>query len=167
MAVEPKPASARAIKQALPKAKAEFIVRCMEKEMSMEEVKDEYMTTAEEEMTKLEQMVEELTEAKAVLEQELEEARAKVSAMEEEMAKTKAEKMDDEKMKAKSRYRFGGPAVPVAPPVAQGSTLSPKEEWEQVVGEYVARGMTRMNAVKAANRSHAEVRARLVDSANI
>lgn len=159
MTIEKKPATARAIKQALPKASADFIVRCMEKEMSMEEVKDEYMETSSEEMVKLQEMVEELTEAKAALTQELEMAKAKVKAMEEE-------KQQEMSGRIAARHRAGGAAVPM--PVASGSsaTSNPKAEWEQVVSDYVASGMTRMNAVKAANRSHGHIRSQLIQVAN-
>jgi ATP-dependent protease ClpP protease subunit len=158
MTIEKKPATARAIKQALPKAKADFIVRCMEKEMSMEEVKDEYMESAAADMTKLEEMLEEMTSAKAVLEQELEEAKAKISAMEKEH--------EEEAIKAKARYRTGGPALPVPVASAQQGSDNPREEWEQVIASYVGKGMNRMNAVKAANRSHGHVRAALLQVVN-
>jgi ATP-dependent Clp endopeptidase proteolytic subunit ClpP len=159
MTIEKKPATARAIKQALPKAKAEFIVRCMEKEMSMEEVKDEYMDTSSAEMEKLEEMVEELTTAKAALEQELEMAKSTISAMEKEMAEVHKPEM------ARAKYRTGGTPVASAIPAA-GSHADPKAEWDQVVADYIGKGMSRMNAVKAANRSHGHVRAALLQVVN-
>lgn len=155
MAVEPKqPASARAIKQALPKAKSDFIVRCMEKEMSLDEVKDEYLEEMAEEMVSMDEEKKSLMEAKAAMEQELEALKAKLEAMEKEQS-TNA---------LSAKYKAGVQARAAASgtdAVADGSS------WDEIVAAYQSKGMSKMQAVRAAAKSHPEVRAALVASANV
>ena len=155
MAVEPKqPASARAIKQALPKAKSDFIVRCMEKEMSLDEVKDEYLEEMAEEMVSMDEEKKSLMEAKAAMEQELEALKAKLEAMEKEQPTN----LLAAKYKAGVQARAAASATDA---VASGSS------WDEIVAAYQSKGMSKMQAVRAAAKSHPEVRAALVASANV
>ena len=135
----------KAIKAKFPRASAEFVVRCMEKEMTMEEVTDEYMEETEEESISLKAQVEEL--------------QAKVKAMEEEKlaAKAKAEEM-------KPAARAGVQAI------AQGTGVqtrgSAKAVWLGEVQARMKNGLPRDRAMVAVDRDNPELRRAYLDEIN-
>lgn len=135
-------ASLKQIKAAFPKAKNDFIVRCMEKEMTIEEVN----------ATAMEEMME-----------ENETLSAKVKAMEDELAALKAAKAEMPKEEVPTA-KTGGVA-PVARGVAGGVTASAKVKWNEAINEYVAKGMTRQQAVVAVNRVNPGLRSQLLAEA--
>lgn len=148
------------IKAMFPKAKADFIVRCVEKEMTAEEVlekaMEEIQSENEELKSKLAAREEEEKEAKAKAEEE-EEARAK--AMEEE------EEAKAEEEEAKARARGNGPLA--VSRVTGSRKASARVEWHQAVKECVKRGMPKARAVIAANRENPGLRERMLAEVNV
>jgi ATP-dependent protease ClpP protease subunit len=141
-------ATAKAIKAAFPKAKAEFIVKCMEKEMTMEEVKDEYHEMSEADLELLKEQLEEMATAKAAAEEELAKAKAKLAAMEDEMAAAKA-------AGPQARYRTGTPAVgtgTAAPAKASGAA------WRDAVKAKLQSGYNRERAILMVDREDPSLR---------
>ena len=138
-------ATAKAIKAAFPKAKAEFVVKCMEKEMTMEEVKDEYHEMSEADLELLKEQLEEMASAKAAADEELEKAKAKLAAMEDEMAKASA---------PQARYRSGSPAVSVG----TGSPRSAGSVWRDAVKAKMQSGYSRERAILAVEKEDPSLR---------
>lgn len=145
-------ATVKQIKSAFPKAKADFVIRCMEKEMPMEEVGAEY---SEE------------------LEKENETLSAKVKAMEDELTALKAKAMEEELAKAKAMEEEEPAAQkPVArgvAPVAKASGNRPVAaaiQWNKIVGDFVAQGMTKAKAAQRAVREHRDVHQQMIAEAN-
>ena len=150
-------ASVKTIKAAFPKAKNEFIVKCMEEELTEEEV----------------------TSAHArAMEEENEELIAKVSAMEEELAALKAKAMDDEtameeeeaaKAKAEEEESIAlakRGLKPVATRIKGVNTAPVSEQWDDLVGTFVAKGQSRIKAVVSANKARPDLRKALVQESN-
>jgi ATP-dependent protease ClpP protease subunit/uncharacterized coiled-coil protein SlyX len=139
-------ATAKAIKAALPKAKSDFVVKCMEKEMTIEEVKEEYLEETEEEM--------------ATLRAQLDEMQAKFKAMEEkEMAKKAKAAEDDKKPEAKSGVQ----------PVAQVTTAtrgSARAAWMGAVQAKMQSGLPREKAMASVDRETPELRQAYLDEIN-
>ena len=145
------PATVKAIKSAFPKARSEFIVRCMEEELDMEDVGEEYAKSMEEEneelLAKCAELEEELTAMKAAME-------------EEEMAKSKAEEEKEEQPVARSGLR------PVAATIGAINGEPVDQQWENLVNSFVAKGKTRINAVCLANKANPELRKAMIKQAN-
>ena len=155
MTVERQPATARAIKQALPRAKSDFVVRCMEKEMTLDEVKDEYMQEVEQEAVAMEDEKSMLMEAKAALESELEEMKAKLAAMEEAAAQDKT---------PSARYAAGVKAV--ANRQGAATSVSAKSAWQSAVKAKMTAGMNRERAILTVDREEPELRAAFLAEIN-
>lgn len=149
-------ATAKVIKAAFPKAKADFVVKCMEKEMTMDEVKDEYHEMTEDEMELMKAQLDEATTAKAAMEEELMAAKAKLTAMEEEMAKAKA-------AGPQARFRSGAPAVPAG---SAGSIVSAKARWTDAVKAKMQSGYSREKAMLQVDREAPELRAAFLAEIN-
>jgi ATP-dependent Clp protease, protease subunit len=152
-------ATARAIKAAFPKAKADFVVKCMEKEMTMDEVKDEYHEMTEDEMELMKAQLDEATTAKAAMEEELMATKAKLTAMEEEMAKAKA-------AGPQARFRSGAPAVPAGSAGSAGSGVSAKAKWLDAVKAKMQSGYNREKAMLQVDREAPELRAAFLAEIN-
>ena len=138
----PVAATVSAIKKAFPKAASEFIVRCMEEEMAMDDVGEEY--------------------ARA-MEAENEELKAKVTAMEAEIEELKAMETEEEEEEVLPAARRVGAA-----PIANAGTanVDPVAAWDSLVQSYVAQGKSRQQAVLAANRANPALRQSLINAAN-
>lgn len=135
-------ASVKAIKAAFPKASTDFIVLCMEKEMAMEDVGEEYAKAMEEENEML---------------------KAKLTAMEEELEALKA--MEPGEEPEPTPMEATGSA-PVANTGTGTPTANPKAEFESLVESFVAKGHSRTKAVLAANRQNPTLRQQVVAQAN-
>jgi hypothetical protein len=144
-------ATAKAIKAAFPKAKADFVVKCMEKEMTMDEVKDEYHEMTEDEMEQMKAQLNEAATAKAAMEEELMATKAKLTAMEDEMAKAKA-------AGPQARFRSGAPAVPAGSAGSAGSGVSAKAKWLDAVKAKMQSGYNREKAMLQVDREAPELR---------
>lgn len=145
----PVAASLAEIKAAFPKAKAEFIVRCLEKQLPVASVLTEALAA----------MDEELTATKAQLAEAL--AAGKASSMEEEMME---EEVSEEKMmESKAQARTG------VKPVAKASTSKPsaRAQWNAKISAKVQQGMAKDKAVLAVNRENPGLRAQMLEESNV
>ena len=142
-------ATVKQIKAAFPKAKSDFVVKCMEQELTEEEVTsramEELMAENEELMAKVASMEEMLEESKAKAMEEEEEAKAK--AMEEEEAKAKA--------------RGNSPVA-----VGTGSAPSATVRWNDAVASYQSKGFPKAKAVSMANKKNPGLREQFLQEAN-
>lgn len=155
---KPVAATVQEIKTAFPKAKSDFIVRCLERQLPMASVAqvaaEEMMTENETLAMKVQSMEEELAKSRA----QLDELAARAKAMEggeeeEEEAKAKAEYDEKEEM-AKAR-RTG------AAPIARGTAAKPtaSARWSEAVAQCLTRtGGDRVKAVALANKQNPGLR---------
>jgi ATP-dependent protease ClpP protease subunit len=163
----PVAATVKEIKAAFPKAKAEFIVKCLEKSLPLASVAtaaaEEMMAENEELMKKVSAMEEEIARYKAMDEDDDVEAKA---MDEDDDAEAKAKAMDDEdeaEARAKARSRRG------VKPIAKGTSGRPSASvrWENAVEAALktARG-NRAKAVAMANRKNPGLRSAMLAEAN-
>lgn len=143
----PRPATVQEIRASFPKARAEFVLDCLERQLPLASV----ATAAAEDLTaENEKLRSELKETKA----ELEEMKAKLVAMEE--GKESPSMMED-----KEEYRHPvqrGGAEPVGR-VRRGSGVeSARARWEKAIREAQDRTHDRKQAVILANRSNPGLR---------
>jgi ATP-dependent protease ClpP protease subunit len=155
---KPVAATVRQIKAAFPKAKETFIVRCMEKEMPMEEV-----TTA---------MGEELQEENETLS-------AKVKAMEEELSAMKAAKaMEDEQVQlalakakaeedemCKAKAQQSG-VKPVAKSQTPSAPASARARWTGLVSAKIQSGLSREKAILEVEKADPNIRLEMLNEVN-
>lgn len=154
----PVAATVQQIRAAYPKAKAEFVLSCIEKSLPMASV----ASAAAEEMMKEN---EDLKCQIAAMTEEL----AKAKAMQEEAAKAKAEgdeeaPTEEEKPDAKAKAKSSG-----AKPVAKGSsaTLSARSRWDSAIEASLPKcGGNKMKAVALANRQNPGLREAMLAEVN-
>ena len=156
----PVAATVQQIKAAFPKAKAEFVLSCIEKSLPMASV----ASAAAEEMMKEN---EELKAQVAAMQEEM--AAAKAKAMEDEEkpdAKAEGEDMEEEEKKedtvAKARARG-------AKPVAKGTSGKPSASarWSQAVDSALGKcGGNKMKAVALASRQNPGLREQMLAEVN-
>lgn len=150
---KPVAATVKQIKAAFPKAKETFIVRCMEKEMPMEEVSTAMTEEVEKENETLSAKV-------AAMETELMAFKAK--AMEEEqlaLATAKACEEEEAKAKAKSGVR----------PVAKGngsSVTSARAKWNGLVSAKIQSGLSREKAILEVEKADPNIRLEMLNEVN-
>ena len=150
----PVAATVQEIKTAFPKAKSDFIVRCLERQLPIASVAqvaaEEMMTENESLAAKVAAMEEELTSARAMMEELA--SRAKAMEGEEKPEEAKAEY--DEKEEAKAR-RTG------VTPVARGTAGKPSASvrWNEAVSQCLTRtNGDRVKAVALANKQNPGLR---------
>jgi ATP-dependent protease ClpP protease subunit len=145
-------ASLKQIKAAFPKAKADFVIRCMEKEMTIEEVNASAMDEVQAENESL---------------------YAKVKAMEEELAAMKAAKameepkpdaMDDDEEEVVGK----APSAAVAPvaKARRAPAISARVRWNEVIENYEKSGLSRLQSAQKACREHRDLHNELLAEAN-
>jgi ATP-dependent protease ClpP protease subunit len=160
MSTAPVAATIQEIKAAYPKAKADFIVKCLERSLPMASVAsaaaEEMMSENEELKKQVSAMTEELAKYKA-----MDDEKAKAIEDEEEKPEAKAEEDEEEKPEAKAKSGVK--------PVAKARTSGPSASvrWNQAIETALAkcRG-NRAKAVAMANRNHPGLRAAMVAEAN-
>lgn len=158
----PVAASISDIEKAFPKAKAEFVLKCVRQQMPMASV----AAAAAEEMM----------EENARLTAQVEEMTAKISAMEEESAKAKAEGEEEEapveeeaKAKAEEEKEAEAKARRLgARPVAQARASKPSAsaQWNQAIQAHVAAGLPKAKAVSKANKENPGLREQMLAEVN-
>ena len=153
-------ATTKSIKARWPLAKSDFIVAALEQEMTDEQVAEKMM---------------------AEVMQENEQLKARLAAMEEEMVALKAkaedvqtmpatEKEDDEEETSvvvvpAAKARPGVlPVASAAAPVAVRKTA--RQQWNEVVNDYVAKGLSKSQAAAKMARDHRDLQAAVVEEAN-
>jgi ATP-dependent protease ClpP protease subunit len=164
---KPVAATVQEIKTAFPKAKSDFIVRCLERQLPMASVAqvaaEEMMTENETLAMKVAAMEDELMKARATMEELASKAKASMTEDDEEedpaKARAKAEEEEKEEVKAK---RTG------VAPVARGTSGKPsaKAQWQGEVNARVASGKTRAEAILSIERDMPGLRAAMVAEAN-
>lgn len=158
MSAAPVAATLQEIKAAYPKAKSDFIVKCLERSLPMASVAtaaaEEMMSENEELKSKCKAMEEELAKYKAM--------ESESGDDEEEKPDARAEEDEEESAKAKAKARG-------VRPVAKARTSGPSASvrWEQAIESALpkCRG-NRSKAVAMANRNHPGLRAAMVAEAN-
>ena len=158
----PVAATVQQIKAAFPKAKAEFVLSCIEKALPMASV----ASAAAEEMMKEN---EELKARVAAMEEELAKAKAEITIdtddEEEEMPEeSKAKAAEDEEKKADAKARARG-----VKPVAKGTSGRPSAsaQWSQAVDSALAKcGGNKMKAVALASRQNPGLREQMLAEVN-
>jgi ATP-dependent protease ClpP protease subunit len=153
---KPVAASLAEIKAAFPKAKAEFVLNCIERQLPMASV---------------------MTDALAAMDEELNALRAKVAKFEEEAA-AKAMETEEEvvlpateddkegvEAKAKAKAKIG--VKPVAKS-AGGSTSRPSAtaQWTNNVSVKASSGLSRAQAIHAVEREFPGLRQQMIEEAN-
>jgi ATP-dependent protease ClpP protease subunit len=154
---KPVAATVKQIKAAYPKAKESFIVRCMEKEMPMEEVSSEYseeLTKENETLSaKVKAMEDELTAlkaAKATEEEQVKMALAKAKTEEEEMAKAKAH----------------SGVKPVAKSQSPAAATSARAKWSGLVSAKIQSGLSRDKAILEVEKTDPNLRLEMLAEVN-
>lgn len=151
-------ATTKSIKSRWPLAKSDFIVAALEAEMTDEQVAEMYYS----EMVKENEML----KAKiAAMEQEMVALKAKA----EEMTVTEVEEKDDEEEKVvlmpAAKARPG-----VAPVAAAAINAAPrrtaKQQWNDLVSDYVAKGLNKVQAAAKMARDHRDLQAKVIEEAN-
>lgn len=152
---KPVAATVQEIKAAFPKAKAEFVLSCIEKSLPMASVAsaaaEEMMKENEELVAKVSAMEDELGKAKAMIDEA-----AKAKAMEGE-----EETVEEESAKATAK-RTG------VAPVARGTASKPsaRVQWSESIDKKVTAGMSRPDAIMAVDRDNPGLRAAMIAEAN-
>jgi ATP-dependent protease ClpP protease subunit len=156
MSTAPVAATLQEIKAAVPKAKADFIVKCLERSLPLASVAtaaaEEMMSENEELKKQVSAMTEELAKYKAMESESDDEENDDPSAMEDEEEKPEA--------KAKSRG---------VKPVAKARTSGPSASvrWNQAVENALPKCRNnRVKAVAMANRNHPGLRAAMLAEVN-
>jgi ATP-dependent protease ClpP protease subunit len=160
---KPVAATVSEIKSAFPKSKADFVLKCIERQMPMASVAAAAAEEMMEENEALRAENEELTARISAME---EEATAKSKAMEEEEeARAKAEEDEEEESRAAAKLRPGSkPIARVAG--ASGSKPTASQRWHAAVQQYVQAGQPKHKAVALANRNNPGLRQKYVEEVN-
>jgi ATP-dependent protease ClpP protease subunit len=148
---KPVAASLQEIKAAFPKAKAEFVIQCLEKSLPMASVLSEALAA----------MDEELTATKAQLAEALAAANAK--AMETEAPAEEESEEAPVEAKAKAVARTG--VKPIAK-AANSSKPSARDEWATKIQAKVLQGFSKDKAAIAVNRENPGLRSQMLSEVN-
>lgn len=159
----PVAATVQQIRAAYPKAKAEFVLSCLEKSLPLASVAsaaaEEMMKENEELKAKVQAMEEEMAKAKAAMEEE------KPEAMEEEDEDEPKAEYDEEEKKemAKAKARARG-----VKPVAKGISGRPsaRVRWDNAVNDAMAKTKNKMQAVALASKQHPGLREAMLAEVN-
>lgn len=152
---QPVAATVQEIKSAFPKAKSDFIVKCMERSLPLASVAaaaaEELMAENEELMARVAAMEEELAQAKAM-------------TVETKTEDPDAKAMEDEEEKVEAKARRSGVA-----PIAQARSAKPsaKARWDEAVDKNLGRyNGNRAKAVAMANKQNPGLRQAMLAEVN-
>ena len=180
-------ATVRDIKAAFPKAKSDFIVKCLERNLPLASVAtaaaEEMMAENEELMKKVEAMEKELEEARARAMEDEEEPSAEedeeepsAEEDEEEPSAEYDEENDDEpaargrrKAKARGRRKAKARRATGVRPIARGTSSRPSASarWESAIEDAMKKtNGNKMKAVALANRTNPGLREAVIAEAN-
>jgi ATP-dependent protease ClpP protease subunit len=162
MSTAPVAATIQEIKAAYPKAKSDFIVKCLERSLPMASVAsaaaEEMMSENEDLKKQVLAMQEELAKYKA-----MDDEKAKAMEGEDDEEEKPAMAMEDEEEKVEAKAKSG------VKPVAKARTSGPSASvrWNQAVDAAMAKtGNNKMKAVALANRNHPGLREAFLAEAN-
>jgi ATP-dependent protease ClpP protease subunit len=163
MSTAPVAATIQEIKAAYPKAKSDFIVKCLERSLPMASVAsaaaEEMMSENEDLKKQVSAMQEELAKYKA-----MDEEKSKAMESEEDEEEEPAMAMEDEEKKPDAKAKARG-----VKPVAKARTSGPSASvrWNQAVDAAMTKtGNNKMKAVALANRNHPGLREAYLAEAN-
>jgi ATP-dependent protease ClpP protease subunit len=144
---QPVAATVKQIKQAFPKAKSDFIVKCMEQNMPMEQVAT---ALTQETMSENDQLM------------------ARVSALETELAAMRAKALEvevepEEEVAPVAKAKTG--VAPVAKAKTAGS-ISAKAKWDQAISQSIKSGVPRAKAVMQVDSDNPGLRQEMLDEVN-
>jgi hypothetical protein len=154
----PVAASLAEIKAALPKAKPDFILKCLERNLPMASVMSEAAATLEEECMSLRAELEKMKSAKAMEDEQM----ANAKAQEGEQMKAKA--MEEEEQ-AKAKARSGVKPIAKAASGVSGSA-SASAKWRSVLQSKIDSGIPRAKAILAIEVEHPGLRQQMVEEVN-
>jgi len=154
---KPVAASLAEIKAAFPKAKAEFLVSCLEKSLPMASVMSEALSAMDEELQALRAQ---LADANAKLSAKAEEPAVVEEVVEEEVAMEEEEEVPAAKAKAKAKGV--SPVAKIATPSRKSATA----EFESKIQAILATGKPRVAAVRAILVENPELHQRMLEEAN-
>lgn len=149
--LKPVAATVQQIKQAFPKAKAEFIVKCMEQQMPMEQVA---VTAGNDAMAENESLV------------------SRIAAMETELAAMKAKAMETEVVEEEIPVATVAPVAkttgvkPVSKATTSASSISAKTKWNEALQASMSRGVPKAKAVLLVNKEHPGLREQMLAEVN-
>lgn len=151
------------LRKAFPKASAEFIVKCQEKDLPLDKARAEY---DEDTAKALEETTKELAKARAEMEEMKKEMECKAKAEEEEKAATeaKAKAMEEEKKDAAQAKAKAGVKAAGSGRGASGGTA--RDAWACAVQARVKDGMPKAKAVRAVAIEEPELQAAYVAEVN-
>jgi ATP-dependent protease ClpP protease subunit len=152
---KPVAASLAEIKAAFPKAKADFIVACLEKQLPMASVMTEALGAMEEEMVALRAKVAEYEQKMAAMETK------PVEGMEEEEPAGMEE--EEEEVVAKVKAKAG--VKPLAKSRTSGQ-VSAKASWDGALSAKVTAGMSRPEAIRAIEKECPGLRESMIEEVN-
>jgi hypothetical protein len=161
---QPAAASLAEIKAAFPKAKADFIVRCLEKNLPMASVMTEALAAMEEELMQVKAKLAEYESAKPEDPMAMDGEEEVVVEMEKEeevpVAKAKA------KAKAKPSQKPIAGVKPVVKPTQTSGVMSAKAAWESKIAAKVGLGLPRAKAVRAVIAENPGLREQMLEEVN-
>lgn len=156
---KPVAASLSEIKAALPKAKAEFILNCIERSLPMASVLSEAFLAMDEELTATKAKLAEYESKAAAMEEET----AAKATEDEEMAKAKAMEEEEEEVVAKAKAKSG--VKPVAK-AKSANKLNAKATWESAFSTKIASGILRAQAIKMIDKEQPGLRQQMIEESN-
>lgn len=149
------------LKSAFPKAKAEFLTRCLDKDLTIDKARAEY---DEAQAKALEETTEELAKAKAEMEELKKESEAKAKAEEEEKKAAEAKaKAEEEKKAAEAKARSG--VLPVGTATGRGGQTA-TAEWTEAVSEKMKAGLPKSKAIRSVVIERPELHQSYLSEAN-
>lgn len=174
MADTPVAATVQEIESAFPKAKAEFVLKCIKRQLPMASVAsaaaEEMMSENEELQARVKALEEELAKAKSQLDEEAK-AKARAEGDDEDPDAEgdddpDAEGDDEPEFKAKAKARRTG-ARPVSRRPGSGTSgPSARERWMKAIADKVATGVPKAKAVSLVNRENPGLRERMLKEVN-
>ena len=134
------------LKTAFPRAKAEFLTKCLDKDLTIDKARAEY----DEAMAKaMEEKDAELAKAAAEIEEMKKESEAKAKAEEEEKKEAEASakaKAEEEKKAAEAKAKSG--VLPVGDGKARGGQ-SATAEWNETIADKMKAGLPKSKAIRS------------------
>lgn len=152
---QPVAATVQEIKAAYPKAKAEFVLSCIERSLPLAQVQAEMMT--------------ETMSQNDMLTAKCQELESNIASMQTELAAAKAA-MEIEVSPEEEQAPVAAPVARGAKPVARATsnaTSSAKAQWDGLVEEKVKAGMPRPKAVLALAKTHESLRQQMLSEVNV
>ena len=159
-------ATAKSIKARWPLAKSDFIVAALESEMTDDQVSEKMTTDMQTENEQLKARLAQMEQKCAAMEQEMVALKAKAAEM---PMPSETETEDEEETSVvvipTAKVRPGVAPVAAAA-VISAPRKSARQQWNELVGDYVAKGLTKAQAAKKMARDHKDLQDLVIEEAN-